>query len=478
MPMFARRWHLYDMPSKTTTTKPTTLSVLIVAIAGAIGWLVVAVVALTATELRPALDDYCRASRGQDGVLNSVVHGYEVWAGDLFQMSLVELLVGQPLVHLPLEVASAIPFLLTALSVSSVALFLVFRATQGTKRNTLLALFTGSSLILTLWWAFWWVPTLAEKDANGTTALLASATTHWQNVNIAYVLVPMVLIGAWTLLHTHESWSRRVRLTGFALVGFLSGTGGMQFAVSAIGFAIVLWITSSWLTSRFIRKRVLETTVFIVATCMGMSIVLLSPGAALRGDLLAETRPLQYVSPGAVFAWVFPQGVFEWFSAFFHAGSIVVLIASMGLAVVFALLRIEVSATRLLCAASCLFGFSFIISLATRAADAFSYTAFWHEAMPRAIVFVALVLAGTAAGVWLLSRTNRVTSLLVVAAVLVAGAASVGSILEMRSEISSRSVAWQSGPAPLPGLPDIELDWIGACWNDWSADRHLPAREG
>lgn len=465
------------MSNQTDMPSPKSLRTLIVAIVGTIGWVIVSAVAVSATSLRPALDDYCRASRGLGGYPNAVELGYATWSGDLFQMGLVELLVGQPLVHLPLQVASAIPFLLTAVSVASLTSFLILRAVRASKRRIVLVIFAGFSLILVLWWAYWWVPTIAEQDPYSTTAHLASATTHWQNVNIAYVLVPMVLISAWAVVRTRERWPRWARMSGMLLVGFLSGVGGLVFAVAAIAFVILLWLASSWLAKRLIRTRILETSVFVIAALMGIVVASLSLGAQSRGDMLAETRPLQYVSPQSVFAWVFPEGVFDWFSAIFHPGALLVLLASTGFAVLLVLLRVDISPSKLLSAASGLLAFSFILSVAARAGAAFAYVAYWHQVMPRSIVFVALVLAGTAAGAWLLARSSRLINLLLVAAVLVAGAVSVGSIFEMRSAIESRSIAWQSGPAPLPGLPDIEVDWVGACWNDWSAVVELPSRD-
>lgn len=441
-----------------------------------LGWFVVVAVAASSSRLRPVSDDYCHATNGLGGYFDAIGIWYLQWIGDLFQLSVTGLLMGQPLVHFPLAVSSAIPFLFTAFSVTAITSFLLVRSLRGPKRSIALAIFAGAPLMLVVWWGHWWAPSLLEKDASGTASLLATATTNWQTVNLQYTAVPMILIGVWTMIHTRDGWPRWARTIGLLVVGLLAGTGGLVFGVAAIAFVALRWLASSWLDRRVDRNRLPETAAFVFAALVGLAVAYLSPGAQSRGELLAAGRPLQSVSPWSIFSWVFPESVFEWISGLFQAGTPLVLISSIGISLVLAMLRVDVVPLKLMSAGGCLIAFSFLIAIAARAGAGFSYSAFWHQVMPRSVSFVALILVGTAAGAWLLARSNRVIKLIIVVSVLVAGAVSIGSLLAMNSQIQTRHTAWQSGPAPLVGVADIETDWVENCWTRWSNVVELPAR--
>lgn len=446
------------------------------AIVGLLGWAVVLLVALAASKLRPAADDYCHASQGLGGYFESLGLWYLTWIGDLFQMSMMALLVGQTLDHLPLSLASAVPFLLTALAVLGVVSILVFRAITASRRTKLLALFASAPVVLVAWWAFWWVPAIADNDPYGPLQLAASATTHWQTVNIAYVFVPMVLIGGWVLLSLRRARRVWAKAAGLIVIGFLAGTGGLVFGLAAVSFVILYWAGSSWWEKRIDRPRTLETAGFVAAALIGLLVAYLAPGAQSRSAGLAAVRPLQSVSPRSIFAWIFPQGVFDWIAEVWQAGSVVVVMGSMAVALLLAILGIAVKPSRLLVAAGLLLGFSFLIAVVSRAGDGFAYPAFWHSVMPRAVIFVALVLVGIAAGTWLLTRPSRWVGLVVVLAVAIAAAVAVGSIFAMTLEIQARFETWQGGPASLIGIGDIEIEWVATCWDKWAAARDLPYR--
>jgi hypothetical protein len=403
---------------------------------------------------------------------------YLTWSGDLFQISLAGLIVGQPLVHLPPTVASAVPFLLSAATAAFLTMFLLTRTLSAGRRSTALLMFGAAPYVLLLWWGYWWVPSVFENDPYSTPALLASAVTHWQVVNNSYVVLPMVLIAAWSLIHTHQVWPQWARMGGMLVVGLLSGLGGLVFGVSAIAFVILFWLAISWLARGIKKDQVVEALGFILSTSAGLLIASLSPGAQSRGVILAEMRPLQSSSPWEIFAWVFPQGLFDWFTGIFHLGSLVTVLSSMGIAFGLMLFRVQIPRLELIFAAGGLLAFSLILALAARAGAGFSYVAYWHQVMPRAVSFVALVLLGVAAGSWIFAKCSRSASLVTLSAVVIALAACFGSLYAMLSEIEARHVDWQSGPAPLPGISDIDTDWVGACWREWGSTMELPRRNG
>jgi hypothetical protein len=109
----------------------------------------------------------------------------------------------------------------------------------------------------------------------------------------------------------------------------------------------------------------------------------------------------------------------------------------------------------------------------------FSYDAFWHVAGPRTIAWLAL----TAIAMGLGARVTKKSWRVIVIPFAILGSAiglllSVSAIDLMCRGITTRSVQWEMGPAPLDGISDIEdpNEWVMLAWLELRTLRDVPAR--
>lgn len=459
-------------PSSAPSSKLQWLAIVL----GAGAWAVVAWVIATATQLRPAADDYCQAAAGVSGYLESIGMWYLTWIGDVFQVSVTALLVGQSLANLPLEVSSLIPLLLSALTVALLIVFLLNRASSASRNAKLIGAFITIPALLVLWWAFWWMPVMIDPGHESASWLRATAITDWQVVNVQYVLVPAMLVLAWAFVSTRHRWPQWAALVGIALVGAACGTGGLVFGMSALVFSILFFGVRSWWERKFDLRAVTGTVVFAIASLVGLGFAYFAPGAQLRSELLQPDRPLQSASIPSLIAWVFPRGIYEWLIEIFNVGNLLVVGVTIGMTIALSWVGVMMRSRALLQVSGALVAFSFIIALVSRAGDGFSYPAFWHEVMPRTFIFTAFALIGTAIGTWVLVRAKAALSLGALVTASIAAAISIGVLPVMSGHIEDRLATWQVGAAPAGGAADIEIGWIEECWNRWSDDRPLPSR--
>lgn len=443
---------------------------------GVAAWAVVAWVAITATQLRPAADDYCHAAAGVTGYFESIGMWYLTWIGDVTQVSVTALLVGQSLANLPLEASSLLPFFLTALTVSILTVVILYRAASAKRSAKVIGAFAIVPAVLVTWWAYWWMPVALDPDRSGHPWLLATAITDWQVVNVQYVLVPAALVLAWILVSTRDRWPHWAHFTVIALLGVACGTGGLVFGLSAFVFSLIFVGVRAWLKKAFNRRESLQAAVFALATLVGLIAAYLAPGAQLRSELLQPDRPLQSTSIASLYAWVFPQGVFDWFAVIVSINTLLVVGVAISFAFALYWAGVTVRTTTLMQHAGWLIAFTLVLALVSRAGDGFSYPAFWHEVMPRTFVFVAFALVGVAAGTWVLTRSNATLSVVTLVAAGLAVAVSIGSLPVMGGHISQRLDAWEVGAAPAGGAADLEYAWIEECWDRWSDQRQLPDR--
>jgi hypothetical protein len=430
------------------------------------------VVIVTATSLRPIADDYCQGSTAVQGYLPSIGTWFSTWGGDLFQIAVTAGIVGQPLALLPFEVASLIPFVLTAIAVVACMVVVARGAVAFEGRPRLWVFGLAVPITMILWWSSWWVS--AGVDGTGSVAWLnATALTHWQVVNVQYVLVPMVLTILWVIVDraTTLPWGLKVAL--LAVLGVAVGLSGLVLGAAALAFVPVLAASRFFLARRVSTRRVVEAGAFAAATAIGLTISFLSPGARARsGDLEPALDPL---TPFGLVEWLMPEGVTSWWAGVTAPAVVVVLVATAGASMVAARRGARLDEQRLLARALAVAAFSFTLQLVARLGDAFSYVAYWHDVMPRTLLFFAAALTGIALGSFLGRLRNSFAELLAIGVTVVAISVSVVGIVEMQRTVLGREAAWATGPAPL-GAADIEVDWVAECWNDLSDVRDVPER--
>lgn len=437
-------------------------------------WGVVGVIVVYSTFLRPSADDYCHGAGATAGYIQSIGTWYATWIGDLFQVSVTALLVGQPLANLPFEVASAIPFLATAAAVAALIAVAVGRIRTPSRQVTVL---TGAVLIplaLVVWWGYWWVPASLTEDRAATPWLLATAMLHWQTVGVQYSLVPAVLVAGYLVVRAHQIAPTWFKLVAYGGLGLLCGLGGLAFGTGALAFGGVILIAGAFATGDFRLTGEFRHIAFVVLSLAGLAISYLAPGTAGRSAALASNRPQESMTPWRLFEWLFPNGVFTWASGVAHAGTLVVALIAVGVGCGLHAFGARIDPAHLTRTAAGLLGFSLLASLASRGAEAFSYPAYWHEITARTVIFVSVVLLGLAAGSALTSR-HPVWAAPAAVAAAVALLVVLGSLFLLQHEAVDRYTAWIAGPAP-GTIGDTNLEWVRNCWERIADYRLVPDR--
>jgi len=453
--------------------------------------------------LRPIGDDYCIAAGANRGPFVQVIGDWNSWQGFLSASVLNSLLSGLPVLHLPWGVSSAFSFLLATAAVSAVTLLCLSRSsTLGVHQ---LALFVP--FVVTSFWGFWWSratfgttdfpetlhgnSSLDDVDAHtlwsAVMILTARWVTHSTNIQAAYLIGMAAFTGIAVWLLT---WRRRhpVVLTACVIL-FATFTGFYLPAVAlgSIPFALLLWIIAIRKPNSFVQGPPGLYVTYIVVTLVAQVAALSSPGMTTRRGAVLESSTRQPLSisdavdqPIALLRWVFPRSIIEWIVAWANVGSVLVVLLMA--AVTFLVLKsynVDSSTINLKGAALIaggLFAFSFVLSVSNRAAEAFAYPGVWHQVMATLMVFFAATAFGFVIGcklAYVQPRHRGITLLVVVAGSLSLILIAVANV-NLARDVEQRLESWQSGPAPLPKMPDIE-ERIN-CWDSLSEMRNSPAR--
>lgn len=458
---------------RTLRFAPVTLFVIAVVL-----WIAVAGVALRARGLRPIADDYCSAAYASDGFFGGLAAYYQTWAGDLVQLGISNILVGQPLLHLPFSVASAIPFLITAATVTVALVVTLAGALPRPWPRRRLALFAGVPLALVLWWAYWWLPAALAPDQSGTPWLLASAMLNWQIVNVQYALLPSLLLVAWLFINERAGASLWLRLVATGVLAVACGMSGIVLAISLLVFVPLMIGLRAIVVGRWDRTWALIAGVFVVGCALGLVVAFTAPGVAVRASGLVPQ--LTDVSPLGIIAWVFPTAIVAWLEGIVTPGVLLVGVVAALASFAAASKGIQLELRRLTSLGAALVLFSLVLSLAARVGAGFSYQAYWHRVMPQTMLFFAVVLLAVALGATVAPFVPKPSRLAVVAGagvVLVALGVSWGALAAMEATVSVREVAWSIGPAPM-GAEDIEAAWVKPCYEVFKDSRDVPDRGG
>lgn len=445
-------------------------------VTGVVGWVVVVITVGFGTLLRPVADDYCHGRRAGLHPWDAVAVWYQTWVGDLFQVSITSALVGQPLARLPFWLASFIPFLATVVVILGLAIVLGLLAMRARRSSGRLSLLAVSPFVVIAWWGSWWAAVAVAEASEGTGPwLVATAVTNWQTVAVQYALVPALLLAGWFWWDT--SAHRRgagVRIAGFAVLGLLFGTGGLVFGLSMIVAVPLLWAVRSSLARRWLPREALDTVAFTVAGIAGFLVAYFAPGAQLRSAVLLPGRPLPEPDLRSLAAWMFPEAIVDWVEVVATFGTLVALFIALGIGAMLRALSVQLDLRRTVGWGIALVVLSGIVTAISRAGDAFSYVAYWHDVLPRTVVFFAVLALGVAAGWRLASLGIRSVAPVLAIAAAAAIAATLGVVV-MNTHIVDRAAQWEVGAAPA-GAQDIETDWVRGCWDELGEVRDLPDR--
>ena len=465
------------------------------------GWAVGAavIVAVFALRIRPIGDDYCQGSWAAQGVLNGVADVYLSIAGDITQMISNILVAGMPLLYLPWPLVSFSAFLIAWFSVMG-AVVLIIKIFGRAKTGALLIL---APVILVGWWSFWWSrasigtgpirndlsggTTLGDATVweiwSGVTRLTAQWVTHSMNIQAAYVVLVSLAVALFAFVSNGKAFRPVWRAMLAIIAGLTIGFSGPVLAASFAATSMVLLIFPKQDPARLGRRW--HFVLFFAVTGFAAAVSNLSPGTRARSAVVAEVQDdlgVTHFELSELFsrsselaAWIFPRFLLEWAVAWGHIGTVIVI--SLLAAAAFLLVKsgLTLDWVQLRNAGAVLVFMSFVASFFNRVADGFAYPGVWHQIWATSLVFFGSCILGLALGAKLASVELAVTfkvlgGILLTLVVLTAS----WSLSVMTNEIDSRLEVWETGPAPLPKMPDIEER--DRCWKALSELRDVPPR--
>ena len=411
--------------------------------------------------LRPTADDYCIGVRGDMGIVGGFVHDFQTWSGFVTPSFLTNAFLGVPLSRLPFTVALAIPFMVAAMAVAAASLTLLGQLAAGIeKRRRWIAVALLVPIIMTLWWAYLWSTYSPSGQPEPTDLTLG--LTHWQNLNTGYV-IPIALVviaGVWVARRQFRNWYFAVGAG--VLLGLIAGFAAPATALAVLLVAPILALGLWVLGDRYWWTKGLSVW---ITTLVSLVISLIAPGSEIRAAGARSGAELTLSSLPGWFATVVPDAAIAWFLMYWQWRSLLVI--GTGLVIVYALrlsfdtsIKTQVGlpwlAVTLLALA---------LSASTIVTGSVAYSAYWHQSNTSVLTFLSLVLIGVGFGGWLPVPAPRLVALSVPLLLIALALTSLANILEMTVSITDRLVAWQEGPAPIPGVfEDREVEWIRSCW--------------
>lgn len=419
--------------------------------------------------LRPAADDYCFAwITGKSGVVGSVIGSWNAINGYVTSIFYASLWVGWPLAHLPLSLASAIPFILAALGIGLVIhcfarLFITINLIQATCLLFLSAF---------LWWGFLWLgdsfrffidkpSTFLDQQAVDMTAGL----THWQTLNGQHILqLVSVLIGVSIAIRNFSSKSS-FYIFGIFLLGIFSGMTGPTLAASIIFFTFcyLLYIWNDPLYSIFRIK--LNLGIFIFSTLLGLLFTqFLSPGIKNRQAMLGTKFEISIAGIANIMNEAFQFGLAFWLKTYFSLGAVFVFIFTAAFIFIY---RESLKLPNLkLAYIGILFSiFALLQMIINRASEFFAYQGYWHFVSAVTCIFISLVFFGASLGAYLAKIAQlRKGYFIAFLILLLAVGAGTTSNFSMIKSFYKRQAMWSGGAAPVSGVTDIDVPWVRGCW--------------
>jgi len=433
--------------------------------------------------LRPAADDYCFAwITGERGIVESVVNAWNTINGYAFSNLNASIWVGWPLAHLPMSLASLIPFMLAAIGIGLVVLSFSATLFQGRFLSRLIAMVS----VVFFWWVFLWAPEalngfvfIPNTFSVGETVAFAHGLTHWQVNNGQYVMqLVLLLLGAWALQHYLPAQSS-LRLLMLTFLGILAGMSGPTLASSIIVFFGVNYLYALLRKRSVLIFSKLEILALLLACLAGLLISqLLSPGNQIRMQLLGTSFHLSPTELLGLLNTSYAFAVQLWFNSYFSIGSALVFLLVCGISSLY-FPKDEINK------ASYFFKIAFYFSIfallqifINRSAEFFAYRAYWHFISAITCIYISILFFGIGAGLRLAKVRTEKNWVLVINAVTIICvliATSVNIFLIQSSY--ARQALWSGAPAPTPHVRDIEENWIKGCWHHLNTIRPSPLQQ-
>lgn len=420
--------------------------------------------------LRPAADDYCLAwIAGKSGVIGSTIGSWNTVNGYLVSVFSASIWVGWPLAHLPLSIASLIPFMAAALGLGLFIACLLSTFLGLGKVKIILS----SMIIAFCWWIFLWAPEAYDGLIFTTnsfqmreTFLLAYGLTHWQTSNGLYVLqLVTVLLGLWGVVYFNPK-QKAIRYCSYLFLGLISGMTGPTLAASIILFTFAILIY--WRISHVKNGNDFQSELyfFVFAALAGLLITqFLSPGNYQRQAMVGTSFVLSPMQLIELIDVSFRFTVRLWFSGYLSLGALLTFILSFGVS--FFYINAETAdKIKPIRDFGFLFGlFAFLQIFINRAAEFFAYQGYWHFISPIVCIFISICFLGVWAGAFIGQSEGRFNfSTAIKFSLVLVTLMGTSANLYMVKSIYQRQALWSGGAAPTPGVTDIDVKWVRGCW--------------
>ena len=420
-----------------------------------------------AKDLRPIADDYCMAYYAGLGFWDSFQTWYTTRISDIVAILANYYLVGFPLLILPYTLASVITLFFAILMISILISYLIIGRIYY--KNFLIFF----SITTVAYLSFWTSNTFFSDGVDYIK--FKNMALHWQNINSQYIFLSalMSLILVKILKNVKTSKFNSVLIL---LLGFLSGTFGLLIVLTAISLLILFAIYAAIKKETNKFSRIL---IFASGLVPGFLFSFLSPGNQARSRQLGNEDLSSKLDYFYLFNWTFPKALIEWVDGFLQIGSLMVLVFGIILGIFSDHFNSKLAKYNYFENILIFFSLSVISSFLSQLSEAFAYEAFWHLAVPYLYIFVFLFIFGFYVGEKLKVTSFDINGFALAASLgLILGLSGL-SIYKASNEIVERKHLWQSGPAPLLGMLDIENkeDWVFYCWMGVKELKGYPNRE-
>jgi hypothetical protein len=328
----------------------------------------------------------------------------------------------------------------------------------------------GSYLFVTFLWPTYWVSQqVFDQVPYLSLALKAeeagNAALQWSTVISQYLVVPLLLFFAYVRAVSESN--EKTRVIEFFFLGILFGLSGYALAVSVFLFI---------LTKHFLSKdkKYGIDLAFSFGILLALTFSLNSDGARTRASSIGIESLGQLDL--ARFALRFTS---ELIASTLNFGTVTLFVCGFLLASKCAVFRPGIADYFLVNFLKNSLTFLLIYFATIKISEIFSYIAFWHLITFKAILFFVSLSLGLKLGLTARRRQRFYSTNKFAISGMVFVLSMVGvSTYSHSSELKTRAERWQTGPAGVKGVADIDLQntWVVNCWRDLKIIKSSPAR--
>lgn len=423
--------------------------------------------------LRPSADDYCFAEKASLGFFEGIYAWWTSWIGHLSGAVILNALVGFPIAEFQWYLASAIPFWITTLSVSLI--FSSFLQKIGINISYWKLIVLSSSL-----WILY-VSILNMKQVIpynfviwNELYLIASSLFHWQNIGVGYIVVLVPIFFSCFILVDNKNKYLSFLLS--ILLGVYCGFLSFVIVLFSIVSLILALFLYAIIKKQVDKERVIHALIFISTASFCTWLATQSPGYLFRSSTLEVSFSIinnAYEMLIFILPFVLKKFPLFYLNPAFFASVIFFFI-------VFYKESCLISTRILLIFLVILTTGSFLMFGVIRSSEFFSYSAFWHYTPNLLLAFLSSPLVSLLL-VNIVYKNKRffrwLTSNVCMLVVVFLVSFFTFTVLNYTyDEVSIRLEQWNQGPAPMPGISDIEDPdgWQMKCWNSVVEYRKVP----